>query len=104
MGQQTNDEAKNWKNSTSSIVWKYFGNIVLKRLNNPISIVLSNSIKWTCFPWCGNILEIKLPYCGRGPDFPENNNTKSSVEKLMKACASNVSYIHHIHWHENKLQ
>ena len=54
----------------SSTVWKYFRNIVKTRLvYNPISIALSNSIVWKCFPWDGNILEIKLPYCGRGPVF-----------------------------------
>lgn len=44
----------------SSTVWKYFRNIVKTRLvYNPISIALSNSIVWKCFPWDGNILEIK---------------------------------------------
>ena len=53
------------------IVWKYYR----KRLQNPLSIVLSNSIVRECFPWCGNIQETfcqyfgKLPYCGRGPIF-----------------------------------
>ena len=56
----------------SSTVWKYFRNIVKTRLvYNPISIALSNSIVWKCFPRDGNILEIKLPYCGRGPVFAE---------------------------------
>ena len=40
-----------WKNWISSIEWRYWR----KRLENRISIVLSNSIVWKCFPWCGNI-------------------------------------------------
>ena len=48
------------------IFWKYSR----KGLQNPVSIVVSNSIVWKLFPWYGNILEIKLPYCGRGPVFP----------------------------------
>ena len=40
-----------------------------KRLENPISIVLSNSIVSKCCRLYGNILEIKLLYCGRGPVF-----------------------------------
>ena len=35
-----------------------------KRLQNLISIVLSNSIVWKCFPWNGNILEILWKYSG----------------------------------------
>ena len=57
---------ENW---TSSVVWKYFR----KRLENPISVVLSDSILWKYFMWLENFLEIlwkffleiKLPYFGR---------------------------------------
>ena len=35
-----------------------------KRLENPISIVLSNSIVWKCCPWYGNFLEILWKYSG----------------------------------------
>ena len=37
-----------------------FCNIVKKRFENPISIILSNSLVWECFPWYGNILEMAL--------------------------------------------
>ena len=36
-----------------------------KRLENPISIVLSNSIVWKCFPWY-NILELTIASCEQG--------------------------------------
>ena len=36
------------------IFWKY----CRKRLENPVSIVLSNYTVWKCFLWYGNILEI----------------------------------------------
>ena len=57
-----------------------------KRLENPIFIVLSHSIAWKCFPWYGNILEIKLPYCGRGPDFPAGK--ENSVAPLHGPVSS----------------
>ena len=38
--------------------WKY----CRKRLENPISIALYNSIVWECFPWYGTILEILSKY------------------------------------------
>ena len=53
-----------WKEWNSSTVWRYFGNIVKKMLQNPISIVLSNSIIWKCFLCYGHILEILLKYFG----------------------------------------
>ena len=34
-----------------------------------MSIVLFNSILQNCCPWYGNVLEKKLPYCGRRPSF-----------------------------------
>ena len=42
------------------IFWKY----CRKRLENPISIVLSNSIVRKCFTWYGNIQEILWKYFG----------------------------------------
>ena len=62
------------KKLTSSIAWKIM-KYCRKRLENPISIVLPNST-WKCFPCYGNILEIKLLYCGRGPVFPVNTTNK----------------------------
>ena len=46
--------------------WKY----CIKRLENQIFIVLSNSLVCEYFLWCENILEIKLPCCVRRPVFP----------------------------------
>ena len=46
-----------------------FWNYCAKRLENPMSIVLFNSILQNCCPWYGNVLEKKLPYCGRRPVF-----------------------------------
>ena len=61
------------------IFWKY----CIKGLENPISIVFSISIVWKCFPWYGNILEMKLQYCERGPVFPVYMTTwKYSLKKL----------------------
>ena len=58
-----------WKANTSfslitvkNILWKHF-ECCRKRLENPISIVLSNCIVWRC-PWCGNILEKNWKYFG----------------------------------------
>ena len=42
---------------------KYLDKCCRKRLENPISIALYNSIEWKCIPWYGNILEI-LKYSG----------------------------------------
>ena len=39
------------------IFWKY-----CRRLENPISIVLPNSMIWKCCPWYGNIMEILWKY------------------------------------------
>ena len=55
---------KHWKkidlSHSMEIFWKY----CRKRLENPISIVLSSSTVWKCFPWYGNILEILWKYSG----------------------------------------
>ena len=64
----------------SSIVWKYFGNTVGKRSENPISIVLSNSIVWKCFPWCGNIREILWKYYGNKTPILWKRCSLSSVD------------------------
>ena len=52
-----------------------------------ISIVLSNSIVWRCFPWYGkysrNTLEIKLPYCGRDPVFPVFFPNAALIDELF---------------------
>ena len=52
---------ENWTSSTVwNIIWKYYR----KRLENPISIVLSNSIVWKCIPCYGIILETFWRYSG----------------------------------------
>ena len=66
---------------TSSIAWKYLGNIVEKRLENPISIV------WKCFPWYGNILEIKFPCSGRGAVFPGTQRSYKIIPQNVKFVA-----------------
>ena len=73
-----------WKNRISSIAWKYWR----KRLENPISIVLSSSVVWTYFPWYGNILEIKLPYCGRGSVFPVNEAQRQQNKQTNASSKS----------------
>ena len=56
-----------WKNMSASIVWQYFGNIVEKDWNFH-SFVQFHSME-IFKKYSGHILEIKLPYCGRGPVF-----------------------------------
>ena len=60
----------------SAIVWKYFGNIVEVGKSNFHTFVQFHSGHRNVFrgmemfkKCSGNILEIKLPYCGRGPVF-----------------------------------
>ena len=58
-------------------------------LENPISIVLYNSIVWKYFPWYGNILETleilwKLPYCGIGPVFLVNTGLTLQVYSRLE--------------------
>ena len=63
---------------------KIFWKCCRRRLKNPISIVLSNSIiaVWKCFPWCGYIVEIKRSHCGTGPVFPVKYfNYKNQLDK-----------------------
>ena len=57
-----------------------------KRLENSISIVLSNSIVWKCCPCYGNILEIELPYFG--PVFPVFARFISSHTQTYKSGAA----------------
>ena len=46
-----------------------FLEIYLQKKVGKSNLVLFNSIVWKCCPWYGNILEIKLRYCGRGSVF-----------------------------------
>ena len=65
------------------LFWKYSR----KRLENPVSIVLSNSTVWKCFPWYGNILEMKLPYCGRGPVFTGITLSAEVIVEMLSCFA-----------------